>query len=165
MKLNNFNYLENKIFTELDSFLRLCRLWKLKDERIVFTNGCFDILHRGHISYLAAAADLGTKLIVGINSDASVKRLKGTSRPINSFEDRALALAALGFVDAVVEFEDDTPEKLIELTSPNILVKGGDYKIEDIIGANWVAQNGGETIVIPFVQGYSTTNFLNDLKK
>ena len=77
MKLNNFNYLENKIFTELDSFLRLCRLWKLKDEKIVFTNGCFDILHRGHISYLAAAADLGTKLIVGINSDTSVKRLKG----------------------------------------------------------------------------------------
>jgi rfaE bifunctional protein nucleotidyltransferase chain/domain len=165
MKLNNFNYLENKIFTELDSFLRLCRLWKLKDESIVFTNGCFDILHRGHISYLAAAADLGTKLIVGINSDASVKRLKGTSRPINSFEDRALALAALGFVDAVVEFKDDTPEKLIQLATPNILVKGGDYKIEDIIGANWVAQNGGETIVIPFVQGYSTTNFLNDLKK
>lgn len=165
MKLNNFNYLENKIFTELDSFLRLCLLWKLKDERIVFTNGCFDILHRGHISYLAAAADLGTKLIVGINSDASVKRLKGTSRPINSFEDRALALAALGFVDAVVEFKDDTPEKLIQLATPNILVKGGDYKIEDIIGANWVAQNGGETIVIPFVQGYSTTNFLNDLKK
>ena len=119
----------------------------------------------GHISYLAAAADLGTKLIVGINSDASVKRLKGTSRPINSFEDRALALAALGFVDAVVEFKDDTPEKLIQLATPNILVKGGDYKIEDIIGANWVAQNGGETIVIPFVQGYSTTNFLNDLKK
>ena len=165
MKLNNFNYLENKIFTELGSFLRLCRLWKLKDESIVFTNGCFDILHRGHISYLAAAADLGTKLIVGINSDASVKRLKGTSRPINSFEDRALALAALGFVDAVVEFKDDTPEKLIQLATPNILVKGGDYKIEDIIGANWVAQNGGETIVIPFVQGYSTTNFLNDLKK
>lgn len=165
MKLNNFNYLENKIFTELDSFLRLCRLWKLKDEKIVFTNGCFDILHRGHISYLAAAADLGTKLIIGINSDASVKSLKGPSRPINSFEDRALALAALGFVDAVVEFKDDTPEKLIELTSPNILVKGGDYKIDDIIGANWVAKNGGETIVIPFVQGYSTTNFLNDLKK
>jgi rfaE bifunctional protein nucleotidyltransferase chain/domain len=165
MKLNNFNYLENKIFTELDSFLRLCRLWKLKDERIVFTNGCFDILHRGHLSYLAAAADLGTKLIVGINSDASIKRLKGPSRPINTFEDRALSIAALGFVDAVVEFEDETPEKLIELTSPNILVKGGDYKIEDIIGANWVAQNGGETMVIPFVQGYSTTNFLNELKK
>jgi len=165
MKLNNFNYLENKIFTDLIAFSRLCHLWKLKDEKIIFTNGCFDILHRGHISYLAAAADLGTKLIVGINSDASVKKLKGPSRPINSFEDRALALAALGFIDAVVEFKEDTPEKLIKLVSPQILVKGGDYKIEEIIGAKWLAQNGGETIVIPFTKGYSTTNFLNDLKK
>ena len=165
MKRSNFNYLENKIFTEMASFSRLCHLWKLKDERIVFTNGCFDILHRGHITYLAAAADLGTKLIVGINSDASVKKLKGATRPINTFEDRALALAAFGFIDAVVEFDEDTPEKLIELISPQTLVKGGDYKIEKIVGAQWVSQNGGETIVIPFIEGYSTTNFLNHLKK
>jgi rfaE bifunctional protein nucleotidyltransferase chain/domain len=150
---------------DLVSFSRLLQLWKLKDERIVFTNGCFDILHRGHISYLAAAADLGTKLIVGINSDASVQNLKGPSRPINNFEDRALMLSALGFIDAVVEFQEDTPEKLIKIISPSTLVKGGDYKIEEIVGYEWVTKNGGHVQVIPFIEGYSTTNFLNDLKK
>jgi rfaE bifunctional protein nucleotidyltransferase chain/domain len=165
MRRSNFNYIEDKIYTDLAVVRRLCHLWNLKDEKIVFTNGCFDILHRGHISYLAAAADLGTKLIIGLNSDASVKKLKGPTRPINSFKDRALALAAIGFVDAVVEFNEDTPEKLIQLISPQFLVKGGDYKIEEIVGTQWVAHHKGETVVIPFIEGYSTTNFLNHLKK
>jgi rfaE bifunctional protein nucleotidyltransferase chain/domain len=164
MKQPNIEYLEKKIFREVDSFSRICRLWKLKDEKLVFTNGCFDILHRGHITYLTEAADLGTKLIVGINSDLSVKKLKGVSRPINTFSDRALSLAAFGFVDAVVEFTEDTPELLIKMITPQIIVKGGDYKIEEIIGANWVLENGGEVKIIPFIEGYSTTNFLNRIQ-
>ncbi|MEX1189453.1 MAG: D-glycero-beta-D-manno-heptose 1-phosphate adenylyltransferase [Bacteroidia bacterium] len=138
---------------------------KFLNNKVVFTNGCFDILHRGHIEYLAAAADLGSILIVGLNDDDSVKRLKGEGRPLNVFADRALALASLGFVDAVCGFSEDTPENLIEEISPDILVKGGDYKIEDIVGADFVKTNGGTVAVIDFTAGYSTTHFLEKIRK
>lgn len=129
----------------------------------VFTNGCFDVLHRGHVTYLAAARDLGDCLIVGLNSDSSVKRLKGENRPINNENDRALVLAALSFVDYIILFEEDTPKNLIEQVKPDILVKGGDYQIENIVGADFVTQNGGKVLTIPFVDGYSSTKIIQSL--
>ena len=132
--------------------------WKLFDQKIVFTNGCFDILHYGHLHYLAAAKALGDKLIIGINSEDSVKRLKGQHRPINDDLTRYHLLAALSFVDAVIEFEADTPYELIKKIQPNILVKGGDWQIEQIVGADLVLANGGLVKSLPFVEGYSTTN-------
>jgi D-glycero-beta-D-manno-heptose 1-phosphate adenylyltransferase len=140
-------------------------LWKQVHETIVFTNGCFDILHRGHLEYLAASADLGTKLIVGLNSDASVSRLKGSGRPLNNFADRALALASLQMVHMVVPFEEDTPEMLIREISPQVLVKGGDYRLEQIAGAAYVSEMGGKVAIISFTEGYSTTSFINRLRE
>ena len=131
--------------------------------RVVFTNGCFDVLHRGHVTYLAAARDLGDCLVVGLNSDASVKRLKGENRPINNENNRALVLAALSFIDYIIIFEEDTPKNLIEQVKPDILVKGGDYKIEDIVGADFVQKNGGQVLTIPFVDGYSSTKIIQAL--
>jgi len=130
---------------------------------IVFTNGCFDILHRGHIMYLSQAKELGDYLVIGLNSDSSVKILKGPSRPVNNQEDRALMLAALEFVDAVILFEEETPLKLIENISPDILVKGGDYIPENIVGYDHVMQHGGQVKVLPFVTGYSTTNLIEKI--
>jgi D-beta-D-heptose 7-phosphate kinase/D-beta-D-heptose 1-phosphate adenosyltransferase len=134
-----------------------------ENHNVVFTNGCFDVLHRGHVTYLAAARDLGDCLVVGLNSDASVRRLKGESRPINNENDRALVLAALSFIDYIILFEEDTPKNLIEQVRPDILVKGGDYKIEDIVGADFVQKNGGKVLTIPFVDGYSSTKIINVL--
>ncbi|MDR2834962.1 MAG: D-glycero-beta-D-manno-heptose 1-phosphate adenylyltransferase [Bacteroidales bacterium] len=134
--------------------------WKQNSEKIVFTNGCFDILHLGHISYLAQARNLGDKLIIGLNSDVSVKRLKGENRPINDEFARAMILASLVFVDTIIFFEEDTPELLIKKITPNILVKGGDYKVENIAGATHVMKNGGKVEIIPFVAGYSTTKII-----
>lgn len=134
-------------------------------KKVVFTNGCFDILHRGHLEYLQAAADLGDILVVGLNSDASVKRLKGENRPINNQNDRAFALASLVFVDAVIIFDEDTPLELIQRVKPNVLVKGGDYSIGNIVGADFVKNIGGEVQVIPFVDGYSTTQIIEKMKK
>lgn len=130
---------------------------------VVFTNGCFDVLHRGHVTYLAQARDLGDCLVVGLNSDSSVKRLKGENRPINSENDRALVLAALSFVDHIILFEEDTPKNLIEQVQPDILVKGGDYQIENIVGADFVLKNGGKVLTIPFVDGYSSTKIIQAL--
>lgn len=134
-------------------------------KKVVFTNGCFDILHRGHLEYLQAAADLGDILVVGLNSDASVKRLKGENRPINNQNDRAFALASLVFVDAVIIFDEDTPLELIQRVKPNVLVKGGDYSIGNIVGADFVKNIGGEVQVIPFVDGYSTTQIIDKMKE
>lgn len=136
---------------------------KLKNEILIFTNGCFDVLHFGHIYYLSQAADLGTKLIIGLNSDESVKRLKGETRPINNENDRAFILASLFFVDAVIIFNEDTPENLIKLINPNILVKGGDYRVEDIAGAKFVMQNGGKVEIIKFIDGYSSSKIIKKL--
>jgi len=138
--------------------------WKISNEKIVFTNGCFDILHYGHIHYLAEARALGNKLIIGLNSYDSVKRLKGKHRPINDDLTRLHILAALECVDAVVIFEEDTPLELIKIIVPDILVKGGDYQPEDIVGSDVVLKNGGEVKSLAFVKGYSTTSIENKIK-
>lgn len=129
----------------------------LHQKKIVFTNGCFDILHVGHITYLAQARQHGDLLVVGLNTDASVKRLKGPSRPVNQQNDRAIVLAALESVDYVVLFEEDTPQALIEKVRPDVLIKGGDYSLNNIVGADFVQKLGGKVLTIPFVEGYSTT--------
>lgn len=133
-------------------------------KQVVFTNGCFDILHLGHIDYLEKAHSLGDFLVVGLNSDASVCRLKGPERPVNGEYARSRMLAALEFVDAVCVFEEDTPKELIETIGPNVLVKGGDYSIETIVGADFVMQNGGVVKTIDLVDGYSTTGIIEKLK-
>ncbi len=141
------------------------RRLKEQGKRIVFTNGCFDILHVGHISYLKEAKKLGDVLVVGVNSDDSVRRLKGPSRPINPAEDRILVLASLDFVDYVIEFREDTPAELIEQIVPDVLVKGGDYQISEIAGADYVQAQGGVVQVLPFVDGKSTTSIVEKMKK
>lgn len=131
--------------------------WKLREQKIVFTNGCFDLLHRGHIDYLAKAAGLGDKLVIGLNSDASTRRLKGPGRPVNDENSRSLLLASFFFVDSVCIFEDDTPYDLIKLLRPDVLVKGADYTVEQIVGADIVLAGGGEVKTIEYLEGYSTT--------
>lgn len=132
--------------------------WQQGGEKVVFTNGCFDILHYGHLHYLAEASDLGDRLVIGLNSDASVKQLKGQHRPIHDLKTRQMMLASLDFVDAVIIFEEDTPARLIEAVLPDVLVKGGDYKPEDIVGYHTVVHNGGQVVTLAFIEGYSTTS-------
>ncbi len=139
--------------------------WKSKNKKIVFTNGCFDILHCGHIKYLQEAKSLGQKLIIGLNSDNSVRRLKGNDRPVNNQECRGEILAALEAVDLVVIFEEDTPMEIIDKIVPDVLVKGGDWKIDDIVGSDIVIKKGGEVKSLSFVQGISTTSIINKIKK
>lgn len=138
--------------------------WRAAGQKIVFTNGCFDILHYGHVHYLAQARSLGDKLVIGLNSNASVKRLKGQNRPINDDDTRMYLLASLQFVDAVVVFEEDTPLELLKAVTPDILVKGGDYSLETIVGADIVLGRGGEVRSLAFVDGYSTTAIEQKLK-
>ena len=135
-------------------------LWRKDGKTIVFSNGCFDILHRGHVEYLSKAADLGDILIIGLNTDASVKRIKGPSRPVNDEKARAVVLAALEFVDAIMFFDEDTPYNLIKNIQPDVLVKGKDYKAEDIVGYDIVINKGGKVETIELVEGFSTTNIL-----
>ncbi len=134
-------------------------------KRVVFTNGCFDILHAGHVKYLAAAKAKGDILIVGLNNDASVKRLKGPTRPINTESDRAEVLAGLSCVDFIVLFKEDTPHALISAISPDILVKGGDWKVASIVGADIVLARGGRVLSIPFVKGRSTTGLIRKITR
>lgn len=136
-------------------------MWRFQNKKIVFTNGCFDILHKGHIEYLSKAKDLGDVLIIGLNSDASVKRIKGDNRPVQDETSRLHVLASLRFVEAVTLFEEDTPFELISFLKPDILVKGGDYTEETIVGADVVKANGGEVVVIPLTPGYSTSRILS----
>lgn len=157
--MTNLEIIESKIFKP-DQIDRLLSLWRFKNEKIAFTNGCFDVVHLGHLKYLAQAANLGTKLILGLNTDSSVKRLKGNDRPINDEYSRAMVLAGFSFVDALVFFDDDTPYSLIKKIVPNILVKGGDYKIENIVGYDIVTKNGGEVTTINFVDGFSSTSII-----
>ena len=138
---------------------------KVERKKIVFTNGCFDLLHVGHIRYLSHAKKLGDFLIIGLNSDRSVKKLKGKDRPINSFEDRATLLSALNSVDLVIKFEEQTPENLIKDIVPDVLVKGGDYNIEDIVGYQIVIKNGGQVKTLSFYDGYSSTNYIDKINK
>lgn len=154
---------KDKIYT-LSNFLPVLATWKFKSDVIVFTNGCFDLLHEGHLSYLEEAKKMGHKLVIGVNSDASVQRLKGAQRPINSESFRAHLLAALHFVDAVILFEEDTPSQLIDAILPDILVKGGDYEIEKIVGYKTVTENGGKVVTIPFVEGFSSTSIIEKIK-
>lgn len=142
---------------ELDKLVRLSNSWKKKGDKIVFTNGCFDILHAGHIQYLEAAAQKGDRLIIAVNDDDSVKKLKGESRPINVLSSRLYLLASLQCVNAVCSFSEDTPIEVIKALKPDVLVKGGDYRADDIVGAKEVASWGGKVEIIPFVEGYSTT--------
>jgi rfaE bifunctional protein nucleotidyltransferase chain/domain len=148
----------NKI-TDLPTLLNQVKGWKSEGKKIVFTNGVFDLLHLGHITYMAKAAELGDKLIIGLNSDASVKRLKGENRPVNDQSNRAALLATMYFIDAVVVFEEDTPLNLITQLMPDILVKGADYSVENIAGAKEVLANGGEVKTITLVEGHSSTNY------
>jgi len=139
--------------------------WQKEGKKVVFTNGVFDLLHIGHVTYLAKAAELGDKLIIGLNTDSSVKRIKGESRPINDQNSRAALLASLFFVDGVVLFDEDTPLNLISYLLPDILVKGADYSIENIVGAKEVIANGGEVKTITFVKGYSSTSIIKKIKE
>ena len=139
--------------------------WRREGKRIVFTNGCFDVLHRGHVNYLRFAREKGDVLIVGVNSDASVSRLKGPERPVNPLDDRLAVLAALEMVDAVVSFEDDTPKDIIERVTPDILVKGEDWADKGVVGAEWVESHGGQVVLAPLVPGRSTTNILERAKR
>lgn len=160
--MNHNESIRSKIVTLLEL---MQKLQHREGETIVFTNGCFDIIHRGHVDYLSRARDLGTKLVLGLNSDASVRRLKGESRPIVDQQSRAFVLAGFQFIDYVVIFEEDTPFNLISTIQPDILVKGGDYKIENIVGHDVVEAHGGKVMTIPFVEGFSTTNIVNKMQQ
>jgi len=148
--------IEHKVVTP-DQLHKFLNMWRLKDQKIVFTNGCFDLLHLGHIDYLSKAADLGNRLVIGLNSDLSTSNLKGPNRPITNEKSRASLLASLFFVDAVVLFDESTPFNLISAVKPDVLVKGADYTIDKIVGADVVLANGGEVKTIEYIDGYSTT--------
>ncbi|MDB5192537.1 MAG: rfaE2 [Segetibacter sp.] len=154
----------NKIFT-LPQLLKEVKKLRFLEKSIVFTNGCFDILHVGHIASLSQAASEGDYLIVGLNSDASVKRLKGPERPVNNEGSRALLMASLAIVDAVVLFEEDTPLAIVKAIMPDVMVKGGDYTIEQIEGAKEVTENGGKVVINPIVPGFSTTGIIEQIRK
>ena len=156
--------ISTKIFT-LPQLLHQLAQWRIHDKKIAFTNGVFDILHQGHIFSLSQAAKEADYLIVGLNADVSVKRLKGESRPVNNQESRSLLLASLIIVDAVIVFEEDTPFELIKAILPDVLIKGGDYTVEQIVGAKEVMANGGRVVVNPILEGFSTTTIIEQAKK
>ena len=163
--MTNLEIIKKKI-VPLEQLKRNVAVWRMKDLKIVFTNGCFDILHHGHIDYLSKASDLGDVLVIGVNSDSSVKKLnKGANRPIQNENDRALILSSLQFVEAIIIFQEDTPLELIKMIQPDVLVKGGDWKENEIVGPDVVKSNGGNVITIPFVEGYSTTNIEKKIKQ
>jgi len=162
--MNSLDLINKKIIRDWKFLPEILKDWKKLNKKIVFTNGCFDIIHRGHIELLSRASDMGHKLIVGLNSDASVKRLKGEDRPLQDETSRSLIMAGFGFVDLVVLFPQDTPFELINLIKPQILVKGGDYKPEEIVGFDIVTENKGKVVTINFVEGYSTTSIIKKIK-
>lgn len=164
-KTKALTVVENKIYNK-ETLINLVRMWQFFGKKVVFTNGCFDILHRGHIDYLAKASDLGNEFIIAVNSDASVKRLgKGSSRPLQDETTRAMVLASLHFVSAVIIFDEETPFELINFLKPDVLVKGADYDANEtnpqskkyIVGSDIVKTNGGEVKTIDFLEGFSTT--------
>ncbi|MBP8848984.1 MAG: D-glycero-beta-D-manno-heptose 1-phosphate adenylyltransferase [Breznakibacter sp.] len=162
--MNHYQNILDKIVNH-DTAKGLVSLWQSNNNEIVFTNGCFDILHRGHVEYLAKAASLGHKLVLGLNTDNSVSRIKGPLRPVVDQNSRAVLLAALGFIDLVVFFDEETPYELIKLIQPDILVKGSDYKPESIVGYDIVTEKGGRVETIDFVDGFSTTSLIEKIKK
>ena len=161
--MNQISRLQSKILS-FEALKILLKKWRDENEKIIFTNGCFDLLHLGHVDYLAKARDLGGRLVVGLNSDASIKRIKGPSRPINNEQSRAALLAGMTYVDAVVLFDEETPINLISEVMPAVLVKGGDYKIKEIVGHEMVLNNGGEVCTIDFVEGYSSSELIKKIK-
>lgn len=156
--------MSKKKIVDLDTLKKWVNLWKTDNQKVVFTNGCFDLLHLGHVDYLEKAAALGDKFIVAVNTDKSVQKNKGITRPITNQESRARLLAAFGFVDAVILFEEETPLQLISVILPTTLVKGEDYSLENIVGADLVLQNGGEVKTIAFLEGYSTSKIIAKIK-
>lgn len=162
--MQKLEILESRIFTNWDLLKYRLAYWRFHEKKIVFTNGCFDLLHQGHIDYLASAADRGDVLIIGLNTDASITRLKGEGRPVQDERSRALLLSALRFVDAIVLFDQDTPYDLIKIIQPDVLLKGSDYKAEDIVGYDIVMERGGEVVTIDYLDGFSTTGLINQIK-
>ena len=162
--MTNLLNIKSKIYT-LSELIEQSKIWRSKGDKIVFTNGCFDLVHRGHVEVLANTADLGDRLIIGLNSDTSIHKLKGEKRPIIDENSRAILLASLQFIDAIVLFSEATPYQLIECILPDILAKGGDYKVEEITGHELVLRNGGEVILVPFIDGFSTSNIINKIKQ
>ena len=162
--MSHLKTLNSKVYN-LDALTTQLEQWKANGNKVVFTNGCFDIIHRGHIEVLARTADLGDKLIIGLNSNQSIQKLKGKDRPIIDEQSRAILLAALSFVDAIVLFSEDTPLKLISTLLPDVLAKGGDYEIETIVGHKIVQQNGGKVKIVPFIDGFSSTTIIDKIKK
>lgn len=162
--MNQTDRIPRKIF-ERRELAEQCAEWKKQGKKIVFTNGCFDILHKGHLDSLTRSAGFGDILLVALNTDASVKRLKGEQRPVNDEDFRTWMMASLEIVDAVTLFDEPTPLELIEIITPDILVKGGDYSIDQIVGAEHVIKNGGEVKILPIVQGYSTTGIIAAIQK
>ena len=154
---------QKKIFNRVD-LQTVVNSWKRSGEKIVFTNGCFDIVHLGHIDYLEKTSHLADRMIIGVNTDNSVSRIKGPERPIINEVSRTRLLASLGFIDAVVLFDDETPLKLINEVMPDVLVKGKDYDVSNIVGADIVIGNGGKVETIELINGYSTTNIINKIK-
>jgi rfaE bifunctional protein nucleotidyltransferase chain/domain len=159
---NKLELIQNKIY-KLSELKLIVNQWKMLSKKVVFTNGCFDIIHRGHNTYLLEAAAFGNKLIVAVNSDESVRKLKGNNRPIVDEYSRAFNLACHTYIDAVILFDEDTPLNLINEFQPDVLIKGGDYTIETIVGAQEVLNYGGQVEIIPFLEGYSSTNIIDKI--
>lgn len=162
--MNHLETIKNKIISQ-DFLPGIVAIWNFKNKRIVFTNGCFDLLHLGHIDYLSKAKDHGDILIVGVNTDDSVRRLKGNSRPLTDEQSRSMIMASLRVVDAVVLFDEDTPYELIKLVQPDVLIKGNDYKPGEVVGYDIVKKKGGEVVTIDLVEGYSTTAIEQKIKQ
>ncbi len=162
--MNYQSYINSKIYP-VGADLSIVKQWHKEKQRIVFTNGCFDLVHRGHLVYLSQAAEMGDKLIIGLNTDESVRHLKGASRPITDEYSRAFLLASLCFVDAVMLFNESTPYHLIQQVQPDVLVKGSDYKVEDVVGYDIVRAGGGEVLTLDFLQGYSTSSIIEKIQQ
>jgi rfaE bifunctional protein nucleotidyltransferase chain/domain len=162
--MNHLERIQAKIF-DREKLENQLAVWRFKSQKIVFTNGCFDLLHLGHIDYLSKAKDLGDVLIIGVNTDDSVRRLKGDTRPITDENSRATIMASLQFVSAVVLFDEDTPYNLIKQVQPDVLVKGSDYKPEDIVGYDIVKAKGGEIVTIDYLEGYATSAIEEKIRK
>tara|TARA_B100000902_G_scaffold277742_1_gene263546 strand:+ start:6840 stop:7340 length:501 start_codon:yes stop_codon:yes gene_type:complete len=164
MKTTNLNKIKHKI-CNISELKDRIKKWRFNEEKIVFTNGCFDLVHRGHIEVLANIADLGDRLIIALNTDNSIQKLKGNNRPIIDENSRSVLLSALEFVDAIIFFSEETPEKIIQNILPDILAKGGDYSIEEIAGHDVVLNNGGKVLITPLIDGYSTSSIIQKIIK
>lgn len=163
--MSKHSLVRTKILRDLNALSELLLQWKSENQKLVFTNGCFDILHRGHVDYLAKAADLGDVLIIGVNTDQSVSAIKGPHRPIQDQESRLQILASLAFVDAVILFDEPTPYELIKLVQPDVLVKGSDYQAENIVGYDIVKAKGGSINTLDFIPGFSTSGIESKIKQ